>query len=431
MKTKTYVLVLVGALIGVATRADTINLKDGSIIQGTVVGMAEGLLHVDASFGASLAIPWPQVTALQTEGKVAVSLKGAAPVNGTLADADGKLMLKGGEGGDLPLPLGDVTAIVVEGKSVPAGDAKQAAEGEMPAEAAAPPLADLTAAVKAATPAPAEAEAAPVAPASVEVAPMEPAAQPVEGKIWAGRAEFGLNGQTGNKERVDVRAGIDMNRKAETWRLNLYLKGQYAEANSERAANEVMAGTRAEWDITERTYVFGKLDLEHDEFEDLEIRATATTGLGHFFVKKEKLELKGWLGAGYEHERFERDPEPIPTDLPTPTTPLESLQRIALLTRSNSSITSTTDEVIAEVGYSYRQDFSKNFRFKNGITYYPSVDDPFQEYRIAADTALEFPVGEAVAWTIRAGVRNEYDAMPQEHVDKLDTTYYLNLGYNW
>jgi putative salt-induced outer membrane protein YdiY len=260
---------------------------------------------------------------------------------------------------------------------------------------------------------------------------MEPAPQPVEGKIWAGRAEFGLNGQTGNKERIDVRAGIDMNRKAESWRLNLYIKGQYAEANSERAANEVMAGTRAEWDITERTYVFGKFDLEHDEFEDLEIRATATTGLGHFFVKKEKIELKGWLGAGYEHERFERDPEPIPTDLPTPTTPLESLQRIAQLTRSNSSITTTTDEVIAEVGYSYWQDLNKNFRFKNGITYYPAVDDPFKDYRITADTALEFPVGDAVAWTIRAGVRNEYDAIPQEQVDKLDTTYYLNLGYNW
>lgn len=50
---------------------------------------------------------------------------------------------------------------------------------------------------------------------------------------------------------------------------------------------------------------------------------------------------------------------------------------------------------------------------------------------MAADTALEFPVGDAVAWTIRAGVRNEYDALPQELVDKLDTTYYLNLGYNW
>lgn len=60
MKTKTYVLVLVGAL------------------------------HVEASIGGSLAIPWAQVTALQTDGNVAVAHKGEAPVNGTLAVADGE-----------------------------------------------------------------------------------------------------------------------------------------------------------------------------------------------------------------------------------------------------------------------------------------------------------------------------------------------------
>lgn len=265
-----------------------------------------------------------------------------------------------------------------------------------------------------------------------------PAAPPLTGSEptaaeegWKGRAELGLNGQTGNKERLDVRAGIDVNRKSEGTRLNLYLKGQYAETNSERSANEVMGGTRAEWDISERTYVFGKLDLEHDEFEDLEVRATATTGLGHFFVKRETLELKGWLGAGYEHETFKKDPEPVPDDLPKPTTLEESIRQILLITRQDDVITTTTDEVVAEAGYSYRQDFKKNFRFKHGITYYPSVDDPFEQYRVTADTSMEFPVGKEPDWTVRAGVRNEFDAAPQEEVDKLDTTYYLNLGYNF
>jgi hypothetical protein len=148
-------------------------------------------------------------------------------------------------------------------------------------------------------------------------------------------------------------------------------------------------------------------------------------------VKREKLELKGWLGAGYEHETFKKDVEPLPRDLPKPTTLAESIRRIVLITQQDTSVTTTTDEVVAEAGYSYQQDIKKNFRFKNGITYYPSVDDPFGQYRVTADTALEFPVGTTPEWTVRTGVRNEFDARPQADVDKLDTTYYLNLGYNW
>lgn len=428
MRFQSYLLMLCGSAICLASHAaDQLKLKDGTVLLGAVHGMEEGVLHIDASFGGSLAIPWAQVAELQLDSDAAVTVKGGKPLTGTLEVVDGVQLLKGSNPGDVPLKLDEVTAIRVEGKSIPASDEKKAPE-MAPADTVAPVP---TPPAAPAPPADAPASVAPEPAAAPALAPVTPAAQPAEGKTWAGRAELGLNGQTGNKERFDVRAGVDMNRKSENWRLNLNLKGQYAETNSERSANEIMGGTRAEWDFSERTYVFGKLDLEHDEFEDLEIRATLTTGLGHFFVKREKLELKGWLGAGYEHETFKKDPEPVPADLPTPTTLEESVRQLLLLSRQNDSVITSTDEVVAEAGYSYRQDFKKNFRFKHGITYYPSVDDVFKDYRLTADTSLEFPVGKEPDWTIRTGVRNEFDATPQENVDKLDTTYYLNLGYNW
>lgn len=428
MKMRKYLLVLLGMALSLSTQAaDQVKLKDGTVLLGSVVGMADGVLHFEASFGGTVAVPWAQVTELQSESSAVVTTKDGKPVTGTLSLAGGVPQIKSGKGGDTLLKLDEIVSIAVDGKTLPAAEDKAApAKAEMAKTEVAAPAA---AAPAAATPAPAS--VAPEAAAAPALAPATPAPQPAEGKTWAGRAELGLNGQTGNKERFDVRAGIDVNRKSEGTRLNLYLKGQYAETNSERSANEVMGGTRAEWDISERTYVFGKLDLEHDEFEDLEVRATTTTGLGHFFVKRETLELKGWLGAGYEHETFKKDPEPVPDDLPKPTTLEESIRQILLITRQDDVITTTTDEVVAEAGYSYRQDFKKNFRFKHGITYYPSVDDPFEQYRVTADTSMEFPVGKEPDWTVRAGVRNEFDAAPQEDVDKLDTTYYLNLGYNF
>lgn len=442
MRNQARLLLLIGAalLSALPSTADEVKLKDGTVLLGTVGGLSEGKLQFEASFGGAVSIPWAQVTSLTTEKAVAVTLKDGKNVTGTFRVGKGGQRLSGAKSGEPALALADVTAIVAEGHTPAAAKETATAEAGKPALAAADAAAPAPAAPAAATPAAAaDAAAATAAAAAGDAAaksapapmPATPAAMPAEGKTWAGRAELGLNGQSGNKERFDVRASIDVNRKVELWRLNLYLKGQYAETNSERSANEIMGGTRAEWELSERTYVFGKVDLEHDEFEDLEVRATATTGFGHYFVKREKIELKGWLGAGYEHERFKKDPPPVPDDLPTPTTIAESIRQILLITRQNESIITSTDEIVAEAGYSYQQDFKKNFRFKHGITYYPSVDDPFGQYRITADTALEFPVGTAKEWTIRAGVRNEYDAAPQEGVDNLDTTYYLNLGYNW
>lgn len=228
-----------------------------------------------------------------------------------------------------------------------------------------------------------------------------------------------------------MRANVDLNRKTDRTRLNYYLKGQYAETNSARSSNEVMGGARLEWDFSDRTYAFGKLDLEYDEFENLDLRTTVTTGVGHFFIKREKLELKGWVGAGYEHEIF----KPIKEDPVPASSTLEDAIRVAIQREIGRQLDEKPDrtmsDVVVETGYAFRKDIRKNFRFKHGLTYYPSVDDPTQDYRLAADTSMEFPLGKDPDWTLRTGVRHEYDAKPQEAIDKLDTTYYLSLGYNW
>lgn len=368
--------------------ADQAVLQDGSLLVGTIQQLDEGLLAVQTPYG-DLTVPWEQVQGLSTAESVFLQLGDGIRLQGILNSVDGQQFLLGAETTETAINLTDVVRLTREEEAVeatPGSDGSAPAMGSEPAtdSAAAPPL-------------------------------------------WTGRAEFGLNGQSGNKERIDVRLGIDLNRKTERKRVNLYLKGNYSETNSEKSANEVMAGTRLEWDFSERTYFFTKLDLEYDEFEDLDLRATVTAGLGHFFIKREKLELKGWVGAGYEYEKFTTDAEP----LPTPTTTEEAVRQVLLEAFTDDQLSRTEDSAVVELGYTFRKDVKENFRFKHGLTYYPSLDDPGSEYRLAADTAFEFPLGKEPDWTLRTGLRHEYDAMPQDDIDKLDTTYYLNLGYNW
>lgn len=390
------VLTLLGSLLCGWTQqvvADQAFLKDGSVLNGSVKELADGELRFDTSFSGDLAIPWEQVTGLSTDGAVAVNLASGDRVVGVLSSVDGQQFVLGTALGDVAVPLAEVTGIWPDGQAPAVDEASVAA---MKAE--------------------------------YEQQIEEIKNQPLQLKhVWSGRAELGVTGQSGNKERVDVRGGIDMTRASDRDRLNLYLRGQYAEANSERSANEVMGGARLEVDFTERTYVFGNIDLEFDEFEDLDLRATLTGGLGHFFIKRETLELKGWIGAGYEHETFEKRPAP----LPEPSNFEEALRQALIRSREDPNDATSEDEAVVELGYSYRQDFWKNYRFKHGLTYYPAISDPGSEYRLAADTSLEFPLGKDPDWTLRTGVRHEYDSNPREEIDRLDTTYYLNLGYNW
>jgi putative salt-induced outer membrane protein YdiY len=378
------VLVCTMIASGIAS-SDEVFLKDGSLLVGTLQGFSDGILRVDTTYAGKLSIPWEHVDGISTQNVFLVNAKDGNSRSGTLNTIDGKQYFQEPSKAQIPLGLKNVTSIKPPSQS-PKDDTDTVAPGTESGDNPAPPE-----------------------------------------KHWSGRAEFGLNGQSGNKERVDIRLGIDLNRKLRLGRLNVYLKGQYAETNSEKSANEVLGGTRIEVDFSERTYAFGKVDFEYDEFEDLDLRTTLTVGLGHFFIKREKMELKGWVGAGYEYEQFTRDPEPTPR----PTTAEELVRQVLLDALLDKDYTSTESSGVVEIGYNFRKDVKHNFRLKHGVTFYPSLNDPTSEYRFTADTALEFPLGKEPDWTLRAGVRNDYDAMPEVGIDKLDTTYYLNLGYNW
>lgn len=380
---------ILAGYIGLAGLAasDQAFLEDGSVLVGAVRGLSEGALRFETSFGGELSIPWAQVRGVATDGVIVAEGSDGSRLTGRLVVTDGAPGVLDASGATSSLSLRDLTAIWPE--------------GEAPER---------------------------------ELAP-EPAATVVEVKpraAWTGRAELGLNGQSGNKERIDVRGGVNLNRATETTRLNLYLRGQYAETNNDRSANEVMGGGRIEWDFSERTYMFAKIDLEQDEFEDLELRTTITTGLGHFFIKREKIELKGWAGAGYEREIFEKpERQPLPAVSSLEEAIEVAVRREVARRLSGGDPDRTMSEAVVELGYNYRHDFGANFRFIHGLTYYPSLNDPTGDYRINADTSLEFPLGKDPDWTLRTGVRNEYDAMPQAGVERLDTTYFLNLGYKW
>ena len=148
-------------------------------------------------------------------------------------------------------------------------------------------------------------------------------------------------------------------------------------------------------DQTNGWFTFGKIDMEFDEFEELDLRSAVTTGLGYFFMSDEGHKLKGRASLGYQHESF-------------------------MDGRSD-------DQGGIEVGYDYHWEIPSWLLLTHSSTFFPTFDDFTSDYRVASETAGTFPMGKSDRWKLKIGMRNEYDSMPRPDVERLDTHYFLNL----
>ena len=50
--------------------------------------------------------------------------------------------------------------------------------------------------------------------------------------------------------------------------------------------------------------------------------------------------------------------------------------------------------------------------------------------RFVHDSALALPIGNGGGWTLKMGIKNEYETEPAVP-EKLDTTYYSKMSFSW
>ncbi len=216
---------------------------------------------------------------------------------------------------------------------------------------------------------------------------------------WSGRVQAGLDGKTGNTDAINFNARIDLKRESEKDRLYLYGYGKYAQLEGVRSANEIVGGVREEWDLSKKLFIFGAAEAEYDEFENLDLRLTLTGGLGYIFFDDEKQTLKGRIGVGYRHESFDTG--------------------------------TTNDDPVLVLGIDYRRQIAPWLLFTHSATFTPTLSDPANDWLLTLETAGEIPLGDSRTWKIRAGMRNDYNNNPQPGIKELDTTYFVNLVWDF
>lgn len=332
-------------LAGSATPADAdeLVLADGSRLVGRVTGMAEGKVTIETAFAGVLKIDTAKVQGVTLDRQVMVQTRDGQRTLATLAyaPATGQTVRSGADG-SRRVSVPEMVALWSPG----------------------------------------------------ELAPDLEKARPK----WSVRAEVGVGGQTGNKELVAGNLRAAVRRQTPSDRFKIYGLARYSREDGTETAREFIGGSELEVDLSPRVFTYGRVEFEHDRFEDLDLRAIAAGGLGYFLLREPRHELKVRGGLGYKHEALRRD--------------------------------GTRDSAIGEAGYRYLVEVREWLNFTSGVQVAFVLDDP-ADLLLTAENAVEVPLSKDKAWKLRAGVRNQFDNRPEPGIDELDTYYFLNLVADW
>lgn len=356
--------------------ADGILLKDGSRINGKVSRLDAQRLFIETDFAGEIGIARDRIDMIETDGTVILSMaSGERLIARLMVGTDGEQMLSGGYAGEQTVGLDQVTALWRQDEADPAALALLEVEERHKREIG-----------------------------RIEARQAERVAE-LEDRIispdeaWSGQTQFGLSGASGNSDRVALNGKASVRRESSFDRLDLSLQGRFAREKGTNRENEVIADAKLERDFSEDAFVFGNLAMERDAFENLDLRSALTVGTGFFLVRTKEQDLKPRIGLGYQVEAF--------MDAPN------------------------ADEAIFALGYDYRWKINGWMLLTHAFTYQPDLSKPADDFRVLSEANLDVAVADGSPWSVKLGVRNQYDSEPVDANEKLDTFYTVSLGYNF
>ena len=116
---------------------------------------------------------------------------------------------------------------------------------------------------------------------------------------WAGKGELGGVLARGNTNTETINAKVDMANETGHWKHQAGFSMLRTVENDVTSANRWELRGESDYKLSERSFVFGSLRYEDDDFTDYKYQAAASLGYGYRFIDSERTRLDGRLGAGY------------------------------------------------------------------------------------------------------------------------------------
>jgi putative salt-induced outer membrane protein len=209
---------------------------------------------------------------------------------------------------------------------------------------------------------------------------------------WKGKGEVGIVFARGNSDTDTANVKLDTSREVDRWKHAFGVAALRAANDGVKTAQRYGANWQSDYKLTERSFWFGGLRYEQDEFNGFDYQASLSTGYGYKFIDNERTKFSGQAGVGYRRSKL----------LPAGDIDSGAIFRGDL--KFEHALTDTTkiiDTFVVEAG----------------------SDNTF----VANDLALQVKMSDKFALSVGLGVRHNTD--PPLGLKKTDTLSTVNLVY--
>lgn len=142
---------------------------------------------------------------------------------------------------------------------------------------------------------------------SILLAAETPAEQPAA--AWKGEGELGFSSTSGNANAENLNASLGLSYEAGEWKHSLTLESLRAKTDGETSVDRFLFRERSEYALGEKSYGYGQLRYEEDEFSGYDYQASATLGAGSRLLETGGHLLDASAGLGVRGSRSSSDGE--------------------------------------------------------------------------------------------------------------------------
>ena len=122
---------------------------------------------------------------------------------------------------------------------------------------------------------------------------------------WSGKGELGGVLARGNTETETVSGKLDVSNELGRWTHKAGFSILRTVNDGVTSANRWELRGESDYSLSDRSYVFGALRYEDDQFTDYNYQATASVGYGYKLIDSDRTKLDGKIGVGFRQSELQ------------------------------------------------------------------------------------------------------------------------------
>ncbi|TDJ28161.1 MAG: DUF481 domain-containing protein [Gammaproteobacteria bacterium] len=247
-------------LFCVHSKADQVTVENGDRVSGNIVKSDRNSLTMKTEFFGEVTIPWDSIRELISDQELFVTAANGQVLVGTVSTTGSRLQVRISQAETVPVEK----AVVETLRSRAEQDAYEAE--------------------------------------------IERLRNPALLDFWSGYIDGGFSISGGNADTTAISTSMMTERRTQRDKISIYARSLFAQNSnsgvSETTANAIRGGTRYEVTVSDRLFTFGFLDLEFDEFQELDLRSVLGGGLGWHVQDTDRTIFDVFTGGSFNQEFF-------------------------------------------------------------------------------------------------------------------------------